>query len=213
MEVLQKECLGDFGNRPFVLTPSILYIDPQAFGFHDVPQFEQRGDNEHYSVKDGVLFNADGTVLVKYPGKREENEYVIPEGTSEIGPGAFQKCVYLEKISLPSSLKVIGEDAFRWCSALEEIEYSEDTMIETIGEYAFNSCDSLKEIELPPVKVIEQSAFGDCGSLQTVHLAEGTREIGDSVFTDTAVSSPVFPKSLKKIGNYVNDFGDNVSDA
>ena len=203
LEVLQKECLGDFGNRPFVLTPSILYIDPQAFGFHDVPQFEQSGDNEHYSVKDGVLFNADGTVLVKYPGKREEKEYVIPEGTSEIGPGAFQKCVYLEKISLPSSLKVIGEDAFRWCSALEEIEYSEDTMIETIGENAFNSCDSLKEIELPPVKVIEQSAFGDCGSLQTVHLAEGTREIGDSVFTDTAVSSPVFPKSLKKIGNYV----------
>ena len=157
---------------------------------------------DYYSVKDGVLFNADGTVLVKYPGNREEKEYVIPEGTSEIGPRAFQRCDHLEKISLPGSLKVIGEFAFWSCGALEEIEYSKDTMIETVGENAFNRCDSLKEIELPPVKVIEQSAFWGCGSLQTVHLAEGTREIGDNVFTDAAVSAPVFPKSLKKIGDY-----------
>ena len=201
LEVLQEECLGNFGNRPFVLTPSMRYIDPQAFGYYDVTAFEQSGDNELYSVKNGVLFNADGTVLVKYPCNREEKEYVIPEGTSEIGPRAFQRCDHLEKISLPDSLKVIGEYAFGSCGALEEIEYSKDTMMETVGENAFNGCDSLKEIELPPVRVIENGAFWGCGSLQTVHLAEGTREIGDNVFTDAAVSAPVFPESLKRIGN------------
>ena len=206
LEVLQEKCLEAFENklygvRPFVLTPSMRYIDPQAFGYYDVTAFEQSGDNEYYSVKDGVLFNADGTVLVKYPCNREEKEYVIPEGTSEIGPRAFQRCDHLEKISLPGSLKVIGEYAFWSCGALEEIEYSKDTMMETVGENAFNGCDSLKEIEMPPVRVIENSAFWGCGSLQTVHLAEGTREIGDYVFTDAAVSAPVFPESLKRIGN------------
>ena len=213
LEVLQEDCLGNFENRPFVVTPSIRYIDSQAFGIHDVSAFEQRGDNDYYSVKDGVLFNADGTVLVKYPGNREEKEYVIPEGTLKIEPEAFASCDYLEKISLPGSLKVIGELAFWSCRALEEIEYSEDTMIVTIGESAFNSCGSLKEIELPPVKVIKRDAFGYCSSLHTVHLSEGTIEIEDYVFSNTAVSAPVFPKSLKKIGDYVfgtDSFADGV---
>ena len=202
LEVLQEGCLDNFGKRAFVLTPSIRYIDPQAFGFNDVTAFEQKGDNEYYSVKDGVLFNADGTVLVKYPGQREEKEFLIPDGTSAIGPYAFKRCDHLEKISLPSSLNVIEENAFRSCDALGEIEFSEETWIETIGEDAFSGCGCLTEIALPPVRVIEEGAFGYCSSLHTVHLAEGTREIRDYAFTADAVSAPVFPKSLKKIGNY-----------
>ena len=54
--------------------------------------------------------------------------------------------------------------------------------------------------------MIEESAFYGCKSLHTVHLAEGTREIGESVFDGTAVNAPVFPESVKKIGDKVYGF-------
>ena len=199
LEVLETECIGWSADVPFAVTPKMRYVD--GFFSSSISAFSQEGENENYSVRDGVLYNADGSVLLRYPDGDMAEEFSIPEGTIAVGDDAFYGASNLRKISLPGSLRQIGDHAFSGCTGLTEITYAEGASLETIGVAAFSYCDSLTEISLPPVKEIMDRAFTGCESLTTVHFAEGTRSIGDSAFSDTAVAAPQFPESLIKIGD------------
>ena len=48
-------------------------------------------------------------VLVRYTG--HDHNVVIPEGVTKIGIGAFE-CRFLESVTMPGSVTVIGERAF-----------------------------------------------------------------------------------------------------
>ena len=200
IEILETNCIYWSADVPFVVTPKMRYIDG-TFSY-SVSAIEQEGDNDNYSVRDGVLYNADGSVLLRYPDGSTAEEFSIPEGTVSVGYRAFCEAQNLRKINLPGSLKQIGEQAFASCTGLAEITYEEDTVLETIGQAAFSSCLGLTEISLPPVKEIREYAFMSCESLTTVHFAEGTRSIGYSAFQNTAIAAPQFPDSLVKIGDY-----------
>ena len=201
IEILEEECIGWDPGVPFVITPQMRYVDG-AFT-DDVSAFVQEGENENYSVRDGVLYNADGSVLLRYPSGSSAEQFSIPEGTAAVGDKAFLMCRNLNKVTLPGSLDQIGEYAFADCSGLTEVTFDKSVSLETIGTGAFSNCKGLTEISLPPVKEILPYAFQGCESLKDVHFAEGTRSIGDSVFQETAVTEPRFPDSLLKIGRYV----------
>ncbi|EOA60398.1 MULTISPECIES: leucine-rich repeat protein [Bacteroides] len=62
-------------------------------------------------VIDGVIFSADGKTLIKYPEDKADKEYVVPEGTEVIGKRAFSSAKYLKTLTLPFSLKEIGDYA------------------------------------------------------------------------------------------------------
>ena len=200
LEILEENCLMWPSDVPFVVTPKMSYIDGSFTAA--VSAFAQEGENENYSVRDGVLYNADGTVLLRYPDGSAAEQFSIPEGTVSVGDSAFFGCSKLAKVSLPASLKQIGEQAFCNCSGLTQITYEEGTELEAIGSSAFSQCESLTEVSLPPIKEIGSSAFAYCEALKTVHFAEGTRSIGDNAFQNTAVADPQLPQSLLKIGDY-----------
>ena len=63
---------------------------------------------------DGVLFDRAGEVLICYPASRRNKEYEIPQGTREIAAYAFGGCTNLRKVTIPESVEVIGERAFKW---------------------------------------------------------------------------------------------------
>jgi hypothetical protein len=86
-------------------------------------------DNPVYSSIDGVLFNKDGTVLLRYPPGKENTDYVILENTVRIGHTAFWDCEWLTNIVLPKSLKFIGESIIENCSRLKTIKLLRETMI------------------------------------------------------------------------------------
>ena len=211
LEILEALSVGDYREKPFVLTPGISYIDGEAFSDSQISAFEQSGENAHYSVRDGVLYNADGTALVKYPGAGTAEEFTVPEGVVSIEEEAFSAAMNLKKITLPDSLKEIGRCAFRQCSSLSEIAFGKSTELSLIGESAFVYCDALTEISLPPTEAIDEYAFSSCDALNTVHFAEGTKSIGYGAFRSTLVAAPEFPKTLRKIGDYA--FGEYDGEA
>ena len=89
-----------------------------------------------------------GDVLVKV-SPDEEGEmgvFTVRDGTSAIGVAAFDCCVKLKEVRLPSSLQKISDFAFRNCCNLEAIEIPEN--VTEIRHYAFDSCVSLKYIYL-----------------------------------------------------------------
>lgn len=69
---------------------------------------------------------------------------VLPEGVTDIGMGAFEDCTNLRTVFLPVSLKTVGERAFGYCVALNEI-YSDAAMPPlTMGDDTFEGCNSIQ---------------------------------------------------------------------
>ena len=87
------------------------------------------------------------------------------KGIETIGANAFKDCKNLLEVELPSSLKTIGESAFRY-TKLEELRlYS----VETIGTTAFQGCSNLKKIWLPAnLTSIGKQAFDGCSKITHV---------------------------------------------
>jgi sugar lactone lactonase YvrE len=79
-------------------------------------------NNSSFSTVDGALFNKDQTLIIHYPvGKM--GIYTIPDSVTNIGIGAFTKCVGLTSVTIPASVINIGDDAFSNCTALTSINF------------------------------------------------------------------------------------------
>lgn len=68
-------------------------------------------------------------------------------------------------------------------------------------------CVNLKDLRLSPnLKLIGESCFGGCRSLDIINLPNALEVIGDFAFSDCCdLKTIVFPESLKKIGNFAFD--------
>ena len=97
-------------------------------------RIELRGKSSAVSVKDGVLFSADGKTLIKYPKKRGA-WYSVPQGTEKIDFGAFYEADIYE-IEFPESLRNIDNYAFEGCLGLDSLEFPDS--LSRIGAGAFS---------------------------------------------------------------------------
>ena len=61
-----------------------------------------------------------------------------------IHPRAFQNCTSLKKITIPSSVEIIGVEAFKGCTALSEITLNGGLKI--IAADAFAECEKLAKV-------------------------------------------------------------------
>ena len=70
------------------------------------------------TVENGVLYDYDKTVAVKYAAENTSEAYAAPETLKTIKPTAFENAVNLKNIDLSESMvKTIGYNAFGGCSA------------------------------------------------------------------------------------------------
>lgn len=104
-------------------------------------------DNPYLASEDGVLYDKDKTVLIKYPCKRKNERFVVPDSVEMIGFGAFDGCSYLKEIIIPDGVECILEHAFEGCSSLGSLRIPEKCTY--LGEDSLMGCDSLKEIIIP----------------------------------------------------------------
>lgn len=97
---------------------------------------------------DGNDFVIEDGVLVKYNGK--ESRVVIPEGVRVIGASAFYGNKTIKTIEICEGLEGIASRAFM-NSSITEITLP--ASIKTVGESAFESC-LCKKSEIPRSKVL-----------------------------------------------------------
>ena len=96
---------------------------------------------------------------------------VIPAGVTEIGQNAFRNCVRLIEIEIPHGVRVIGEGAFGYCSRLQKVTIAE-TVYE-IGSFAFSNCSRLTEVVIPDkVNSIGDGTFYGCTMLARIIVGE-----------------------------------------
>lgn len=193
-----------------------------------------------YCGKDGenirwTYYSEEGTLLLEGTGEMAScnseqpwrkyvetiNTVKVGEGITNISEFAFQN-VKATVVSLPSTLKVIDNCAFRYCTKIEKIEIPDGVM--SIGYSAFDYCTlleeivlsaelteighdafrqtAIKEIEIPSqVENLGDRAFYCCQELSEVKLSEGIEKIGNNCFHNcTKLSKVNMPESLLNIG-------------
>lgn len=93
----------------------------------------------------------------------------IPGTVKSIGDYAFHGCESLTSIYIPTSVTSIGHRAFSGCTSLSSIDFPYSEI--SIGDYAFYGCTSLASIYFPTnVASIGERAFYGCTSLVSVNL-------------------------------------------
>ena len=125
----------------------------------------------------------------------------LPQSLKSIGDGAFSFCSGLESIVLPAAVESIGISAFKGCAAL--IEISIPNSVNNIGVGAFEQCSSLKSVVVPTgVLSISEWTFSLCEQLESVELPENLTEIGGNAFKGCkALRAIALPARLKSIGS------------
>lgn len=105
----------------------------------------------------------------------------LGEGLEKLGECAEQGCYYsgafrsarIEHVTLPSTLRLIGDSTFRSCRKLKRVTFAEKSALEKIGKRAFSD-SGIVEVTLPgTLREIGNDAFADCRSLQTVRVEDG----------------------------------------
>lgn len=98
---------------------------------------------------------------------------------TNIGENAFNYCTALENAYLPKAV-TIGEEAFNNCKSLTSISLPAAT---SIGKEAFYKCESLTNISLPAATNIADFAFQQCNNLTSISLSKDAKDnIEDDAF-------------------------------
>lgn len=122
----------------------------------------------------------------------------VPYGAKCIAKRAFAECALLS-IYLPSSVKVIEDEAFADSALLETVKLPSGSF--SMGRYLFKNCRALKEISMPSeVTNFPEGLFSGCISLKEVPFRFGLTELKQDVISCMdSLESLVIPDSVKII--------------
>lgn len=142
---------------------------------------------------------------------------IISEGITTIENGAFSGCESLKKVTLPTSLKWLGNKpkmstpTYSWQSPTE-VPFDgvfQGTAISLIdlpagliflGKKVFQNCKNLCRIDLPNgIKVIPEMCFSGCSSLMTVTLPDNLSSIHTYAFFNARLEQIDIPTSCEEI--------------
>ena len=118
---------------------------------------------------------------------------------TQIGNQVFASCWDLRDITIPTTVKTLGDQVFLNCTSLTSLDLSK---VETLGTSVFGGCSSLKEIILPQnMTEISANFFAGCIALEECRISDNVEKIGEGAFNGCAKLLEI-PTSaaLKKIG-------------
>lgn len=154
-------------------------------------------NNQYYSSIDGVLYNKDTTILIRYPIYKEGTIFDVPSSVKELSPSAFKECSKLDTVNLTNNVTIINAGVFTKSSITT---FKLPNSITSISSSMFEICSKLKRVIIPTkVTSIGFSAFYGCDALSEV-LYEGTNEEWNKI----SIDSNNTPLDIAKIYFYSN---------
>lgn len=157
---------------------------------------------------DGLLYI--DNALYDYKGQMDRpTAIIVKEGTESITGTAFRSCNYLTDITIPSTLKSIGDYAFGGCSALGHVTWNAIACEDFKNDYSFNppfKDASLYEVTLGDhVKYLPYGLFGKCTGLEIINFPASLQVIGDMAFHSCSAL-----KEVKLSSSDLQSIGENA---
>lgn len=145
LETIEQAAFRACGNLKKVKLPaSLKEIGDMAFyRLDELEEFEVDPDNENFSSIDGNLYADNGKKLMYYACAKKDREFEIPYGTEEIGSYAFENAK-LNVITIPDTVKIINKRAFAGNYCLESLTLPKS--VKKIGEGIMVGCYNFKTL-------------------------------------------------------------------
>ena len=154
------------GLKSISIPASVQWVGEGLFsGCHQLEKVIVDSKNRWLDSRDdsnAIIYSDEDELLAACPATR------IPTSVKIIGNEAFSGCYMLEQIDIPEGVESIENSAFEGCSGLRRLSLPES--LRKIGWEAFSGCSSLKSIFIP--KNVEQIAnvniFSGCTTLSSI---------------------------------------------
>jgi hypothetical protein len=159
--------------------------------------------NNFYTDIDGVLFNRQQDILLKYPCARTESLYVVPSTVRTIADYAFQDAKNLTDVELHDNLTRIGLGAFDGTQMINDSKNVFNGVV-YIDNYLISVED--KDITFCIVrtgtKIVADGALQFAKKIERIVFCDGLTHIGNyTVYNCSKLIMVYFPKSLVSIGD------------
>ena len=158
--------------------------------------------------KNTVTALAEGALSTMGPRKTREvadvlknvTKITLPSTIKSIGEGAFEFNFNLQEVNIPDGVDEIKDITFLHCRTIESITLPES--VKKIGNAAFSQCYKLEQINLPQgITEIGESVFNGCKSLETIEIPDSVTKIGRNAFQDChKLREIVIPNGVEEIG-------------
>lgn len=181
---------------PFCNTP---YVVEKAINNYNISNTVNVGSGAVVNIigEQKSDFEIEAGELKGYKGIN--TDVTIPDNVKKIGFRAFFN-KGITSVVVPSSVEVIGKEAFACCGDLKEVVFAEG--LKEIGSLAFTNCIRIREIKLPStVTNIGEGGFGGCSELECVSLQNGLKKIGNVAFAKCiSLKELNIPTTVQTIG-------------
>lgn len=115
------------------------------------------GNGSHYKVEDGVLYNGNKTMLIKYPAKKPTKQFDVPESVKDVCGEAFENVSYLTKLEFGKRVRSIQSEAIHKAEKLKSIVIN-SKRLRYCSSYAVLDCSNLAVIVGPDNSVMRDMA-------------------------------------------------------
>lgn len=191
-----------------VLPASVTSIGDRAFAnasaltSFDVPAVTQMGSFVFAGTRLTSLVFADGaTVVGAYlmtdslaPQNDTLQSVTLPASVKTVGDGAFRNCTALTTVDL-SKTETIGVQAFFQTAITQQSARAFDIGATTVGALAFAYTENLQNVTLPRAQTIDAGAFY-ASALRTVTLPSA-RRLGVNAFSGTKLTNVSLSAALE----------------
>ncbi len=138
--------------------------------------------NEKYTSINGVLYNKEKNILLKYPAKKQSTSFEIIESVEIINDYAFYGTSFLTSVTISKNVSTIKNSAFRNSSALSTVDFTNCLNLEVIESFAFASSDKLDNVKLPnTLKELGSNVFAGCKILSYLFIPSSVVTFGYNI--------------------------------
>ncbi|MBQ3937166.1 MAG: leucine-rich repeat domain-containing protein, partial [Ruminococcus sp.] len=121
-----------------------------------------------------------------------------------IGAEAFKGKTKLQRVTVPTSLRVISSNAFENCTALTVVDGLRNTQLTSVSDYAFKGCTNMRSINFPKtLEMLGLNVCENCSLLERVIGLQNTKvdSLNGTFRNCKKLSSIFFPSTVKTLTN------------
>ena len=189
-EIIIPNTIVEIGNGAFLNAYDLQYISipdsvetigNTAFrGCYSLEYFSVSENSLHLSSVDGVLFNKNQTVLIRYPQAKTNTEFIIPTSVIAVREDAFGNNYFLTSIIITENVTTLSDHAFYNCTALISMTIPDN--VTTVGIYLFRE-SGIQEVSLGAgLSEISSYMFYSCNQLESITIPDNINSIGYAAF-------------------------------